>query len=128
MYIWSLATKRNFLRHFDIIAKKIGNLLPTFRILDQTFCFRTDHLLLEKPNKPIFHKNLKDVFRLFLGTTFENTLLVDDMFPESMFNLLCSAIFFRLFTSLTLMVITCSALFSHIWNHCIPPKRKFINL
>jgi hypothetical protein len=39
MYIWSLATKRNFSRHLDIIIKKIGIFLPFSRILDQTFYF-----------------------------------------------------------------------------------------
>ncbi len=32
-----------------------------------------------------FHKNLKDLFQLFLGMTFENNLLVGDMLHKSMF-------------------------------------------
>jgi hypothetical protein len=56
-----------------------------------------DHFLLEKPNKPIFHKNLKDFFRLFPCTTFENTLLLDDTFHKSMFNPHFNAIFFDTF-------------------------------
>jgi len=39
MYIWSLAMKRNFLRHLDIIIKRTVIFLPFFRILDQTFYF-----------------------------------------------------------------------------------------
>jgi len=34
MYIWSLAMKRNFSRHLDIIAEKTKILLLTSRILD----------------------------------------------------------------------------------------------
>jgi hypothetical protein len=70
--------KRNFSRHLEVITKKISVLVPFSKIIDQMLCFRIDHFLLEKPNKPIFHENLKDLFRLFLGTTFENALLVDD--------------------------------------------------
>ncbi len=79
VYISSLAMKRNFLKHLAIIAKEIGVLLPSSKILDQTFCFRNCHFLLVKPDKPIFHKNLKDFFHFFPSTTFENTLLIDDM-------------------------------------------------
>ncbi len=51
----------------------------------------------EKPNKPIFHKYLKDFFRIFPSMNFENTLLVDDTPHKSMFNPLCNAIFFETF-------------------------------
>ncbi len=94
MYICSSAMKRNFLRHLDIIAEKISVLLLFSKILDQTFSFKNCHFLLEKLNKPIFHKNLKDFFHLFPSTTFENTLLIDDMPHKSMLNPPCSAIFF----------------------------------
>ncbi len=128
MYICSLAMKRNFLRHLDIITKKIGILFPSSKILDQTFWFRNCHFLLEKLDKPVFHKSLKDFFHLFPRTTFENTLLVDDMPHKSMFNSPCSAIFLRHFTSLTLIVIICSTLFSCTWNHYICSECRFINL
>jgi hypothetical protein len=52
---------------------------------------------LEKLDKLVFHKNLKDFFWFFLGTTFENTLLVDDMLHKSMFSPLYSVIFFKTF-------------------------------
>jgi len=61
------------------------------------YCFRNDHFLREKFEKPVFHKNLKNVFHPFLGTTFENTLLVDDMPHKSMFNPPFNAIFFDSF-------------------------------
>jgi hypothetical protein len=54
-------------------------------------------LLPEKPNKLVFHKNLEDLFHLFPSTTFENTLLVDDMPHKSTFNLRLCAIFFDTF-------------------------------
>ncbi len=52
---------------------------------------------MEKLDKPILHKNLKDFFHFFPSTTFENTLLVDDMLHKSMFNPPCSAIFLKTF-------------------------------
>ncbi len=97
MYIWSLATKRNFSRHLDIIIKKIGIFLPFSRILDQTFYFWNDHFLLEKPNKHVFHKNLKDFFHFLPSMPFENTSLVDNTSHKNMFNPPCSAIFFKTF-------------------------------
>jgi hypothetical protein len=97
MYIWSSSMKRNFLRHLDIIVEKTWVLLPVSRILDQTLYFKNDDFLLERPNKPIFHKNLKDFFHHFPSMTFENTLLVDDTFHKSMFNPPYNAIFFKTF-------------------------------
>jgi hypothetical protein len=96
VYIWSLAMKRNFLRHLDIIIKKIGILLLTSIKLDQILSFKNDHFLSKKSNKPVFHKNLKDFFHLFPSTTFENTLLVNDTLHKNMFNPR-SAIFFEIF-------------------------------
>jgi hypothetical protein len=60
-------------------------------------CFRNDHFLLVKLENHVFHKNLKDFFHLFLGATFENTLLVNDMPHKSMYNPPFSAIFFDIF-------------------------------
>jgi hypothetical protein len=62
VYIWSSATKRNFLRHLEIIAEKIGVRLSCFRIVDQLFYFRNEYFLPKKPDKPIFHKNLLNFF------------------------------------------------------------------
>ncbi len=124
----SLAMKRNFLRHLDIITKKTGVLLLSSKILDQTFCFRNNHFLLEKLDKPVFHKNLKDFFHLFPRTKFENILLVDDMRHKNMFNPPCSAIFSKHFMGLTLIIIICSTLFFCTWNHCIRSECGFINL
>ncbi len=81
----------------DIVIKKINVLLPSSRILDQTFYFKNDHFLPKKPNKHVFHKKLKDFFHLFPSMPFENTLLVDDMSHKNMFNPPCSAIFFKTF-------------------------------
>ncbi len=97
VHILSLSMKRNFLRHLDIIAKKTCVLLSISKILDQTLYFKNDDFLLERPNKLIFHKNLKDFFRPFPSMTFENTLLVDDTLHKNMFNPLYSAIFFKTF-------------------------------
>jgi hypothetical protein len=82
------------MKHLEIIAKKTGVRLPSSRIVDQSFCFRNDHFLPEKPNKLIFHKNLFNFFAQFASMTFENTLLIDDMLHKSLFNPPFSAIFF----------------------------------
>jgi hypothetical protein len=97
VYIWSSTMKRNFLRHLEIIAEKTSIFLLSSRILDQTFYFRNEHFLSKKLDKFVFHKNLKDFFHLFPGMTFENTLLVDDMFHKNMFDPPYSPIFFKTF-------------------------------
>jgi hypothetical protein len=97
VYIWSLTMKRNFLRHLDNITEKTCVFLSPSRILDQTLYFKNDHFLLKKLDKLVFHKNLKNFFYFFPSVTFENTLLVDDMFHKSMFNPLYNAIFFKIF-------------------------------
>ncbi len=56
VYIWSLAMKRNFWRHLDIIVEKTCILLPSSRILDQIFFFINDHFMLEKLDKLVFTK------------------------------------------------------------------------
>jgi hypothetical protein len=86
MYIWSLAMRKNFARHLEIIIEKIGIVLLSSRLLNQTLCFRNDKFLYEKSKKPTFHKNLDDFFCLFPNMTFENTLLVDYMPHKNMFN------------------------------------------
>ncbi len=53
--------------------------------------------MLEKSDKPIFHKNLFNFFVQLLGMTFENTLLIGDMLHKSLFNPPFSAIFFETF-------------------------------
>jgi len=58
---------------------------------------KNDHFLPKKPDKPIFHKNLFNFFVQFLGTMFENTLVIDDTLHKSLFNLPFSAIFFGMF-------------------------------
>jgi hypothetical protein len=58
---------------------------------------------------------------------FVNTLLVDDMFHKSLFNLPFSAIFFKMFDRLH---NDSNYLLQTIlpWNLCICPKCGFINL
>ncbi len=128
MYIWSLAMKRNFSKQFDIIAKKIDVRLLSCKIVDQLPYVKNDHVLLEKSNKPIFHKNLFNFFVQFLGMTFENTLLMDNMFHKSLVDPPFRAIFFRRSMGHIMMLITCSKSFFFIWNFCIHPKCEFINL
>jgi hypothetical protein len=127
MYIWSSAMKRNFLKHLEIIAKKTGIHLSSYRIVDQSLCFRNDHFLLQKLDKPVFHKNIF-FFVQFLRMMFENTLLIDDMLHNNLFNPPFSAIFCRRSTGRTMILITYSNPFFFIWNLCIQPKCEFINL
>jgi hypothetical protein len=89
--------KRNFSKHLEIIVEKINVRLLSFRIVDKSLYFRNDHFLPEKPDKPIFHKNLFNVFVQLPGMMFENTLLIDDMPHKSLFNPPFNAIFFETF-------------------------------
>ncbi len=91
--------KRNFARHLEIIGEKTIVFVPSSRIVDQMFCFRNEHFLLEKPNKHVLHKNLDNFFHMFPGTNYGNTLLIDDMPHKSMFNPPFSAIFLHTFYS-----------------------------
>ncbi len=75
--------------------KKIGVHLLSSRIVNQSFYFKNDHFLLEKPNKLVFHKNL-DFFVQFPSMMFENTLLIDTL-HKSLFNPCFNAIFFEMF-------------------------------
>jgi len=127
-YIRSSTMKKNFSKHLEITMEKTSNSLLFFRIMDQSLCFRNDHFLPNKLDKPIFHKNLLEFLVQFLGTTFENTLVIDNMPHKSLFNPLFSAIFFTHSTSCIVMLITCSRPFFLIWNLCISPKCRFVNL
>ncbi len=93
VYIWSLVMKRNFLKHLEIIVEKTDIHLLSTRIVDQSIYFNIDHFLFNKPNKPIFHKNLLDFFVQFLTRTFENTLLINDTPQKNLFNPPFNAIF-----------------------------------
>jgi hypothetical protein len=86
--------KRNFARHLEIIKEKTIVFLPFSRIVDQMLCFRNEHVLLKKPKNHVFHKNLDDFFRMFLGTNYGSTFLVHDTLHKSMFNPPFSAISF----------------------------------
>jgi hypothetical protein len=56
MYIWSLTTRKIYVRHLKIIVEKTNIVLPSSIILNQMFCFKNDQFLYEKSKKPIFHK------------------------------------------------------------------------
>jgi len=61
---------------------------------------RNLHFLLDKPNKPVFHKNLDIFFSTFPYIHTSNMLFIDDAPYKTMFNNLYSAIFFKSFHSL----------------------------
>lgn len=129
MYIWSFTMKIIFLRHLEVIVKNISVLVPSSKIVDQMFCFKNDHFMLDKPNKPIFYENLKVFFHLFFGMTFEKALLVDDM-PHARVCLIFVLVSSSQTPSMspTLTVITFLEQFSLTWNPCIHPKCGYINL
>ncbi len=108
VYIWFSAMKRNFLKHLEIITKKIGIHLSSYRIVDQSLCFRNDQFLLQKLDKLVFHKNIFYFFVQFLSMMFENTLLIDDMPHNNLFDPPFSANFCRRSTGRTMMLITYS--------------------
>jgi hypothetical protein len=94
VYIWSFAMRKNFARHLELIKEKNIVFLPSSGIVDQILCFRNEHFLPEKPEKPIFHKNLDDFFHMFLGTNYGKKYLVHHTPHKSMFNPPFSAISF----------------------------------
>jgi len=89
--------RRNFSRHLETIREGTSVHLDFSRIVDQALCFKNEHFLLKKPKKPILHKNLNTFFTIFLGTNYENTLLVDDMPYKSLFSPPFNAIFLERF-------------------------------
>jgi hypothetical protein len=128
VYIWSSAMKRNFSRHLEIIVGKFGIRLLSSKIINKLLCFRIDHFLPEKPNKPIFNKNLLNFFVQFRNKTFENTLLIDKMPNKSLFNPPFNVIFSEMFYESHSDV---NYLFQTVLLYlesCICPKSKFINL
>jgi len=128
-YIWSLAMRKNFARHLEIIIEKICIVLLSSRLLNQTLYFKNDKFLYEKFKKPSFHKNLDVFFHLVPSMTFENTLLVDYMPHKNMFNLPFNAMSsLAPFMGPIQIVITCLELFSLTWNPCICLECKFINV
>jgi len=69
-------------------------------MLNQEFCMWNFHFLPNKPNKPIFHKNLDIFFFTYSYIHTSNTLLVEDMPYKCMFNNLYNAIFLESFDNL----------------------------
>ncbi len=69
-------------------------------MFDYEFCMWNLHFLPDKPNKPIFHKNLDVFFSTYPYIHVNNTLLIDDTPYKSMFNNSHSAIFLESFSSL----------------------------
>jgi hypothetical protein len=66
-------------------------------MLDHKFCMQNLHLLLDKSNKLIFHKNLDIFVSTFPYIHIGNTLLIDDTPYKSIFNSSYSAIFLESF-------------------------------
>jgi len=64
VYIWSTTQCHNICNYLNQISHKTKICIHASKVLDQEFCMQNLHLLLDKPNKPIFHKNLD--FFLFI--------------------------------------------------------------
>ncbi len=74
------------------------------------------HFLLDKPNKPIFHKNFDVFFTKFLYTHVGNMLLVKDTPYKDMFNDSYSAIFLESFMAFMGRINICWVQFSFTWK------------
>jgi len=81
--------------------------------------------LLDKPIKPIFHKNFDVFFSTFLYIHIGNMLLVDDTPYKNMFNSLYNAIFLESFTTFMGRINICWVQFSLIWKIFIRPDIMF---
>jgi len=66
VYIWSTTQCHNIYNYLDQIWHKTQIFIHASKVLDQKFCMQNLHFLPNKPNKPIFHKNL-DVFFFYLS-------------------------------------------------------------
>ncbi len=71
--------------------------IDCFKVLDHEFYMQNPHFLLNKPNKPNFHKNINIFFSKYPYIHVANTLFIDDMPCKIMFNRPYSAIFLELF-------------------------------
>jgi hypothetical protein len=67
------------------------------RVFDQKICMQNAHFLLDKPNKPTFHKNLDLFFSMYPYTHVGKTLFIKDTPYKNFFNMLFSAIFLEYF-------------------------------
>ncbi len=64
---------------------------------DQKICMQNAHFLLDKPNKPTFHKNLELFFSMYPYTHVGKTLLKNDTPYKNLFNMPFNAIFLEHF-------------------------------
>ncbi len=67
------------------------------RMLDQNICMQNAHFLLDKHNKPTFHKNLDLFFSMYPYTRIGKTLFINNTPYKNLFNRLFSAIFLEYF-------------------------------
>ncbi len=111
MYIWSLAMKKNFSRHLEIITEKTGVYLSSFKIVDKSLYLKNENFLLEKPNKPIFHKTFLIFLFDFLVWCLRITCWWIMCFTRVCLILLLMPSFLKHFTKHIVMLITCSKLF-----------------
>jgi hypothetical protein len=107
VYIWSTTQRHNIYKYLDQIWHQTQIFIDPSKVLDQEFCMQNSHFLLDKPNKPIFHKNLDIIFSTYPYTHVSNTLLVDDTLYKSMFNGKYNAIFWSFFTTFMGKMIIC---------------------
>ncbi len=94
MYIWSSIMKRKCFKYSKIIKERTSVHFKSSRIINQAICLKNEHFF---PKKHVLHKNMNTFFGVFLGTNYENTLLIDDMLYKSLFNPPFNAIFLEMF-------------------------------
>ncbi len=100
VYIWSIAQRHNIYSCLDQVQHETQIFINLSRVFNQKSCIQNPHFLLDKLNKPIFHKNFDVFFFMYPYIHTKNMLLIDDMPYESVFNGPCSAIFLESFDSL----------------------------
>jgi hypothetical protein len=100
VYIWFATQGHNIYNYLNQIYHKTLISIHASKVLDQIFCMWNPHFLLDKPNKPIFHKNLDVFFSTFPYTRTGNTLLIDDAPYKSKFNNIYNSIFLKSFDGL----------------------------
>jgi len=100
VYIWFVAQHHNIYSCLDQVWHETKIFIDPSKVLNQEFCMQNPYLLLDKPNKSIFHKNFDLFFSMYPYIHTNNTLLIDDMPYKSMFNGPYNTIFWESFDNL----------------------------
>jgi len=99
VYAWFATQCHNIYNYLEQIWHETQISINRSRVLDHEFYMQNPHFLVNKPNKPNFHKNLNVFLKKYLYIHVDNMLLIDDMPCKIMFNGPYIGIFLKFFDS-----------------------------